>query len=390
MHEIGEGPSLGIVELGGEEYQRARDRFRRFAKTEVLPHADRFDREERIPRTLIDRLAEEGYLGLGLPARVGGGGADMITYGLLHQELGRSSASVEGVLNVHNMAAWPILKWGSTPLREEWLPRLATGAALAAFAITEPEVGSDAKSVGTVARLDGDTYVLNGTKKWITCGQIADVFLVLARCDDVPTAFLVERGSPGFRTQAINGLLGCRGYMLAELHLNDCRIPQSHLVGRTGFGLTHVAALGLDIGRYGLAWGCAGLLGACLDASLRHADRRRQFGVRLREHQLVQQMLTRMIASERAARLLCLHAGRLRDRRDASAIAETSLAKYFASTALNRAATDAVQIHGAAGCSAEHPVQRYMRDAKIMELIEGSTQFQEMAIASFAYQGFDA
>ncbi len=363
--------------------------FERFASTHVAPYADQCDREERIPASIIERLGDAGYLGFGIPTKCGGGGADSIAYGLLHRQIARASASVHGVVNVHHMATVPIARWGSRAIKETWLPRLVRGDLVAAFATTEPEVGSDASAIQTTAKPDGDRFILNGTKKWITLGQRADVFLVLARCEEGPTAFLVERNTPGVEVIPIRGLLGCRGYMLAEIHFDDCRIPSENLVGRAGLGLTHVFSVGLDVGRYGLAWGCTGVLDACLDASLQYTRRRHQFGVAIREHQLVQQMIARMVTKRRAAELLCTHAGELRDRRDPSAIAETAVAKYYASVALGAAAADAVQLHGASGCSSDQPVQRYMRDAKIMEIIEGTTQIQEIAIARYAYRDLD-
>lgn len=361
---------------------RARDSFRAFAEGEVAPHADRIDREARIEPALVQRLAAKGCLGLGLPAEFGGGGADAVSYGLLHHELGRISASVEGIVNVHHMAAAPIRRWGAPALRDHWLPRMASGERVGAFAITEPQCGSDAAAIATVAREDGRELVIDGVKKWITAGQIADVFLLLARCRGVPTAVLVERGASGLRIEPIGGMLGCRGYMLAELHLDECRVPRENLVGRIGVGLSHVASVGLDVGRFGLAWGCAGMLRACLEASCARSGDREQFGTSIRSHALVQRMLTRMIADAESVRLLCLEAARLRDLRHPRAIPQTSLAKYAAATALARVAADAVQIHGASGCSSEQSVSRYLRDAKIMELIEGSTQIQEIAIAS--------
>ncbi|MDG2304334.1 MAG: acyl-CoA dehydrogenase family protein [Candidatus Binatia bacterium] len=363
--------------------------FEQFASTHVAPHAAQCDREERIPDSIIEQLGDAGYLGIGIPTKWGGGGADSVTFGLLNRQIARASASVHGVINVHHMATAPIARWGSSSMRETWLPRLVRGELVAAFAATEPEVGSDAAAIRTTARPDGDHFVLNGTKKWITLGQRADVFVILARCDEGPTAFLVERDTPGVEITPIRGILGCRGYMLAEIRFDQCRIPGDNIVGRLGLGLTHVFSVGLDIGRYGLAWGCTGVLDACLDASLHHTRRRQQFGVAIREHQLVQQMITRMVTKTRAAELLCTHAGKLRDQRAPSAIAETSLAKYYASVSLGEVAADAVQLHGAAGCSAEQPVQRYMRDAKIMEIIEGTTQIQELAIARYAYQDLD-
>jgi alkylation response protein AidB-like acyl-CoA dehydrogenase len=370
----------------GAEQEEARVTYRAFVEREIIPRADAIDRDESVPADLIASLAGRGYLGAMLPREFGGTRIDLITAGLLHEEIGRGSASVHGVLNVHNMAAQAVLRWGSRTLREAWIPRFARGERLAAFAITEPNAGSDAASVETEARRAGDAFVLDGEKRWITCGQIADVFVLLGRCDGQPTAFLVERESPGLTITPIHGMLGCRGYMLATLQLAGCRIPAEHLVGRVGFGLSHVAAHGLDAGRYGLAWCCVGIAQACLEASLHHTAERRQFGVRLREHQLIQRMITQMMTGVRAARLLCCQAGYRREAGEAGAILETAIAKYFAARTLATITADAVQIHGALGLSSESPVQRYLRDAKIMEVIEGTTQIQETTIAQWGYR----
>jgi alkylation response protein AidB-like acyl-CoA dehydrogenase len=286
------------------------------------------------------------------------------------------------------MVAQSVFKWGSKSQKEFWVPRMAIGERIAALGLTEPNVGSDAKNVECSARLCGDCYVLNGVKKWITFGQIADVFLVIAQLGGRPTAFLVERNSPGLSTRPIRGMLGVRASMLAELHLDGCRVPQENLIGREGFGFSHVVSSVLDHGRYSVAWGCVGIAQACLEASVQYASERKQFGAVLIDHQLIQQMFTEMITNIKAARLLCYQAGYLRDMGDPRAIMETSIAKYFASTMATRVASDAVQIHGANGCSSEFPVQRYLRDAKIMEIIEGTTQIQQITISKYACQEY--
>lgn len=367
--------------------QQKRDRaeFREFVCARVAPRADEFDREERVPAEVLREIAGRGYLGALLPQPSGRAAMDAVTFGLLNEEFGRGCSSLRSLLTVHNMVAIAVQRWGSRALKECWLPLLATGEKVAAFCLTEPQSGSDAASVETAAEPSGDGYLLRGTKKWITFGQAADLFLVFGKCEGKHTAFLVERESPGLAVTPIKGVLGTRGSMLAEVRFEDCRVPKENVVGRIGFGFSHVAATALDCGRYSVAWGCVGLAQACLDASLRYADERRQFGARLSEHQLVRRMLTDMITNVKAARLLCLHAGCLRDAGDPQSVAETTIAKYFASTTAARAAADAVQIHGANGCGPDYPVQRYLRDSKVMEIIEGSTQIQQLTIAQFGY-----
>jgi glutaryl-CoA dehydrogenase (non-decarboxylating) len=354
------------------------EEYRAFAMQEVAPLAERIDREEQIPRSLIDRLASAGMLRSGQPDEP----PDPIATGLRHEAIAYASASVEGLMNVHLMVTEALERWGTVAQRRRWLPELGSGALLAALAITEPEVGSDARSVQTHAREAGGGYVLDGRKKWITCGQVADVFLVLACCDEGPTALLVPRDAPGLRIRPIRGLLGCRGYMLAELRFESCAVPEEHRVGAVGAGFSHVASTALCAGRINLAWACTGVGQACLDAALRYAAQRRQFGHAIEDFELVQRILTRMIAGVDASLLLCLRASHARESGGiVAASMEAAIAKYFASTTLTRVASDALQLHGALGCSDEVPLQRYFRDAKIMELIEGTTQILETMIA---------
>jgi glutaryl-CoA dehydrogenase (non-decarboxylating) len=366
----------------------SRLQYRAFVEREIAPSADQFDREERVPLELVRKLAREGYLGACLPREWGGQGMPLVPYGVMHEEIGRGCSSVRSLLTVHDMVALAILKWGGRGQKERWIPRLANGQCLAAFALSEPETGSDAKSVKTEAYASGAHYILNGRKQWISFGQLADIFLVIAHCEGEPAAFLVERDNPSLMVEPISGMLGLRASMLATLSFVNCEISQDNLVGRVGFGFSHVASTALDHGRYSVACGCVGLAQACLEASVRYARERVQFGSRLEEYQLVQRMIANMITKTKAARLLCWHAGRLRQDRDPAAVIETSIAKYFASTSLASIAPDAVQIHGANGCSSAYSVQRYLRDAKIMEIIEGSTQMQQINIARYAAPDF--
>ena len=368
------------------EQRAVRAELRAFVAEEIVPHADRWDREETIPLELIARLREQGYLGSNVAREHGGIGRDMITYGLLTEEIARGCSSVRSLLTVHDMVAHAIQRWGSREQKERYLPRMAKGEILGALALSEPNAGSDAKSVETTAQDAGDAWVLNGRKKWTTFGQIAGLFLVLAQADGKPTAFLVERDSPGFTVKPLKGIVGTRASMLAELFLEDCRVPKGQLLGRPGFGVSHVIAAALEHGRYSVAWGSVGIAQACLDACRTYAAERRQFGAPIADHQLIRAMLTEMIVDVRAARLLCLRAGYLRDTGDPSSLMETMAAKYFASRVATRTANDAVQIHGANGMTEEYPVFRYLRDSKVTEIIEGSTQIQQITIPLFDFQ----
>lgn len=362
--------------------------YRAYVDAHIVPIADRMDAEQHTPRALVAELAAQGYLGAVVPREHGGQADDMLSFGLLCHELGRGSGSLLSLLTVHSMVCTALLKWGTDEQRAHWLPRLARGEALGAFALSEPHVGSDARHVQTTAVADGDGYVIDGRKKWISFAQLADVYLVLAQCEGKPTTFLVERATPGLTCLPLRDMLGFRAAMLGELVLERCRVGRQALVGRPGFGFSHVIGSALDTGRYAVAWGCTGMAQQCLDESLRYAHARRQGGSLLHEHQLIQRLLADMITDLRAALLLCLRAGRLRDAGEPESIMETSIAKYFASRTASRVASDAVQIHGAHGCGPDSPVQRHFRDARITEIIEGSTQIQQIIIARSASRDF--
>src|SRR5579864_1829213 len=368
------------------QQQRLRTAFREFADAQIVPHANTWDRAELMPVEMVGQLAGKGYLGAVLPPDGGGDGFSMVEFGLLNEELGRGCSSVRSLLTVHSMVALTIWRWGTEAQKAQWLKKLRAGQAIGAFALTEPEAGSDAREIRTEAVGSGDDFLLSGHKKWITFGQIADLFLVFARSQGRPCAFLLERNTPGLVISPVHGMLGTRASMMAELHLEQCRVPKQNLVGAPGFGLSHIAPSALDCGRYSVAWGCVGIAQACLESCLQYTSRRKQFGALLRDHQLVQRMIARMVVGVKAARLLCYNAGQLKDAGDPTSMIETSIAKYFACTTAAEIARDAVQIHGANGCSSEYPAERFYRDAKIMEIIEGSNQIQEITIAQSACQ----
>ena len=365
-----------------EDQRLERDKYRRFSDERIVPNADGWDRAGEMPREAIDELIAAGYLGSLLPGE-GGPGLDPLLYGLLTEEIGRGCSSLRSLMTVHDMVSVTLARWGSAELKREFLPVLASCEVLGALAISEPAIGSDAAGVTLEARRDGGDYVLDGTKRWITFGRIANVVLTLARENDGKlTALLVDAPSPGLTRHPLQ-VSGTRASMLAELRFEACRVPASRVVGRPGFGLSHVMATALDHGRYSVAWGSVGIAQACLNASIIHASGRRQFGKRLDEHQLVRRLLTEMISQSQAARLLCCRAGTLRQDGDAGAIPETQLAKYFASRAAVSAANDAIQIHGAWGLSEEMPLSRFLRDAKVTEIIEGSTQIIQNTLPQY-------
>ncbi len=379
------------IELSAAQ-QEARREFRAFVSEHILPFAGEWDRRSHMPGDLIDALKGAGYLGAPLPEDVGGGGMDSITYGLLTEELGYGCSSVRSLLTVHDMVTLAVRRWGKAEVKDEFVPKMAQAELLAALALSEPNVGSAAADVETTATREGDSWVIAGTKRWITYGQIADLFLVFARCtgdeavEGKTAAFLVPATTRGFSREPIESVVGTRASMVAELTFADCRVPAEHLVGRVGFGISHVAATALDHGRYSVACGSVGIAQACLDACLSYTGSRQQGGELLKDHQLVRRKLTEMITSTRAARLLCYRAGYLRQSGDPGAVPETMIAKYFASRTATSAANDAVQLHGANGLTHDYPVERLLRDSRVMEVIEGSTQIQQISIPLYPLQ----
>jgi len=355
--------------------RQEQQRFRAFAQQHIVPFAAEWERREATPPELIDALRAEGLLGaIDL---------DPIVYGLLTEEIGRACSSIRSLLTVHDMVTLALRRWGSPRVKEELVPRMLKGELLGALGLSEAVAGSDAAGVQTQARQEGDTFVLQGGKKWITYGQIADVFLVLAQLDGAerkPTAFVVEAARDGFSRSPITGIMGTAASMVAELQFDRVRLPLDQRVGSAHRGMT-IAQTALQWGRYSVAWGSVGIAQACLDASLDYTQTRQAFGQALGRHQLVQRLLTEMKTNTRAARLLCLRAGHLLKTGSYDADAEIMVAKYFASRTAAQAAVDAVQLHGAAGVSTEYPVARYLRDSRIPEIIEGSTQIQQTTIA---------
>jgi alkylation response protein AidB-like acyl-CoA dehydrogenase len=357
---------------------------RAFVDTYISPYADLYDRQGRIPEQLLQRLADAGLWAPFLPPEVGGAGMDMVTLGEVHEEVGRGCSSVRSLLTVHTMVSWAVQRWGSQAQRQRWAPALSRGDVLGAFCLSEPGAGSDTAGISSAAVQSGDGWVLNGVKKWITNGQRADLYLVFARTSSSIGAFLVPRNTPGVEVCPIDDMLGTRASMLAEVSFHNVALGADALLGPSGFTAGMVLTGTLDLGRYSVAVGSVGIIQACLEASTAYAAGRRVGGALLRDLPLIQAKLSDMVTDVRAARLLCTEAGRLKDAGEASTIMATWVAKYFASTAAAKHATEAIQIHGANGCSPDYPVARYYRDAKVMEIIEGSNEIQRITIAGQA------
>jgi alkylation response protein AidB-like acyl-CoA dehydrogenase len=366
--------------------QRVRDAARDFAGREVAPLAREADATGVFPLHLVRRLAELGLLAGPLDPAYGGSGMDYLSFALACEELGRADSSVRGFLTVHaGLVALCIQEWGSAEQRQRYLPALASGEMIGCYALTEPEAGSDAASLRTTAREDGDDYVLNGEKIWITNGNLAHVAIVFATRDPAARhrgicAFLVPTETPGFVRERMAGHeLGHRASDHAHITLRDCRVPRSALLGEAGAGF-RVAMSALDRGRLGVAAGAVGVGQACLDASVAYARERRQFGQRIGDFEMIQTTLAEMAAGIEAGRLLVYQAAWLKDR-GRPATKETAIAKLFATEAAARAASEAVLLHGNRGYSNEYPVERYYRDIKGLQIYEGTSHIQRIIIA---------
>ncbi len=369
-----------------EEQLAIRDMTRKFAEEEIAPVARENDIQERFPRDIIHKMGKLGLLGGPVPPEYGGAGMDYISYGLVAEEVGRACSSVRSTISVQiSLVELTIYRWGTEEQKRHYLPRLCSGEMIGCFGLTEPNSGSDAASLQTSAIRDGDHWILNGSKMWISNGGVADVAIIFAQTDKSKgpkglAAFLVETKTPGFSSKDIHGKLGLRSSNTAQLFLDDVRVPHDHLLGAVGDGFK-VAMSALDNGRYSLAAGCVGICQACVDASVRYAKERYQFGKPIGSFQLVQDLIARMIVDTEAARFLVLRAGHLKNKGIRNTL-ETSIAKYFATEAAVRIANDAIQVHGGYGYSNEFPVERYLRDARVGTLYEGTSQIQKLIIAS--------
>ena len=358
---------------------------REFARERVLPLAHEIDERKKVPDEIVREMGELGFMGIEVPERYGGAGLDALSYVLVVEEINRACASTGVILCSHaSLAVAPILRWGSESQKQRWLPDLASGKKLGCFALSEPASGSDAKAMRTMARRDGDEWVLNGTKNFITNGARADVCVVFAQTDvslghKGIVAFVVEKGTPGFSLGKLESKLGIRGSDTAQLVFQDCRVPAANMLGEVGQGF-RIALSTLDGGRISIAAQAVGIARACLEDSLAYAKERQAFGKPIVEHQAIQQMLADMATEIDAARLLTWNAATLKDRGEPHILAAAE-AKLFASTIAVDAARDCVQIFGGYGYLADFPAERHYRDAKITEIYEGTSEIMKLVIA---------
>ena len=366
-----------------DEQELIRQTTREFCEAEIAPYAAEWDRTETIDRSIVGKLADLGFLAAALPEEHGGMGLEMVTYALVVEEIGRADSNVRGIVSVSNgLYGKTVARWGSAEQRSRLLPGLASGRELGCYGLTEPGAGSDPGGLETRAERDGDGWALTGQKTFITLGSWAAHALVFARTGEAGprgiTCFVVPTDAAGFEARPIKGKLGLRAQDTAELFLDGVRVPDGNRIGEQGEGFK-IAMSALDHGRISLGAGCVGIAQGCLDASIAYTKERKQFGRPVASFQLVQELLTDIAVETEAARLLVWRAAATADRGERHTV-EASMAKYYASEVAVRAANAAVQAHGGYGYIDEYPVGKYLRDARVTTLYEGTSQIQKLLI----------
>jgi glutaryl-CoA dehydrogenase (non-decarboxylating) len=373
-----------------EEHQMVQRMVRDFAAKEVLPTIQEQDRIGGMAPFIIPRMAELGILGITIPVKYGGQGMDYISLGLVSEELEFVDTSLRVVISVHNgLTCLTLLQWGTEDQKEQYLVPLARGEKIGCGAFTEPSAGSDFAHIQSTGKKDGQDYILNGEKMWVSLATVADFAIVTVRTDQKIdqayrglSTFLVDLESPGITRGDIHGKLGVRAGSTGWINFQDVRVPAKNLLGEEGEGFK-VTMSAFDSGRYTVAAGATGLIRAALEASKSYAEERNAFGGKISDFQLIQVKIARMALDYQAARLLYLNAGWLKNQGTRNT-RETSAAKWYATEASFRAASEAVQIHGAYGFSDEYPVERFMRNAKGAMIYEGSNEIQSLIQADYA------
>ncbi|GAB4351005.1 MAG: acyl-CoA dehydrogenase family protein [Candidatus Abyssubacteria bacterium] len=361
---------------------------RDFAEKEIIPVARENDEQMKFPADIVKKMGQLGFLGAPVPEEYGGAGMDYISYALITEEIGRACSSVRTVLSVSSsLVALTILNWGTEEQKKKYLPKLCSGEIIGCFGLTEPDAGSDAANISTSAKKDGSAWILNGNKMWISNGTVAKLAIIFAQTDKKlahkgMAAFLVDTDVPGFSSQVIHGKLGLKSADTGSLTLEDVKVGEDALLGSVGDGFK-VAMSALDNGRYSVAAGCVGICQACIDASVTYSQERTAFGRPIAGFQLVQELIADMVVDTESARLLVFQAGHLKNK-GVRNTRETAIAKLYASEAALRCSNRAIQVFGGYGYSNEYPVERYMRDARVASLYEGTSQILKLIIGRYA------
>src|SRR5947208_4297412 len=376
-----------------DEQRLIRETARNFADNEIVPRVRDNDRNERFDTELVAKLADMGFLGAIVPEEYGGRGLDYQTYGLIVEEVGRADSAMRTVVSVQtSLVCSSIVRWANEEQKQQWLPQLCSGEALGCFGLTEPGTGSDAANQQTRAKKTDGGWMINGAKQWISLGNYAKVALVFAQTDPEKqhrglACFLVPTETAGFSSQEIHGKLGLKGSDTAELFLDGVEVPDAAMMGEVGDGFK-IAMSALDSGRFSVASGCVGICQGCVDASVAYSKERKQFDRPIASFQLVQAMLADMIVMTESARMLCWRAGWLKDMGKPNTT-ETSIAKLYATESAVECANLAILVHGGSGYVDDHPVERYLRDARVTTLYEGTSQIHKLIIGRAA-TGIDA
>lgn len=363
---------------------------RDFCETHIRPNASAFE-EDGVSIDVIRQMAEKGFLGSILPKEFGGAGVDALTYGRITEEIGKGCNSVRALLTVHtSLFGETLAKLGTEQQKKVFLPKISEGKKIGCFALSEPDAGSDAASIQTRYHETDDGYIINGRKKWITYGAVADLFLVMAvnPDDEKTSAFIVDRNMGGITTRPMTGLMASRGAHLAEVFFDNVKVPKENIVCRPGMGFSMVANVALFYGRYSIAWGGVAIVAAAVEEMVTYARTRVQFGSKISQNQLIKGIIADSTTQLHAGRALCEKIGLLRNQGDDSAFTETNIAKYFTSKAAVDVSNNAVQVFGGNGLWSAYSVERLFREAKVLEIIEGSSQIQQMMISSQALRDY--
>src|ERR671932_704704 len=365
-----------------DEQQLIRDTAKTFTDREIVPRARENDRNEHFDTELVAKIADQGYLGAIVPQEYGGAGLDYITYAVIVVAIGRHDSAMRTVISVQtSLVCSSILRWGTEEQKQRYLPKLCSGEWLGCFRLNEPDTGSEAANQRTRARKTDTGWVINGAKMWISLGNHAKVALVFAQTDPEKrhrglACFLVPTDAPGFAAQEIHGKMGLHGSDTASLSLDEVEVPDDALMGEIGDGFK-IAMSALDSGRFSVAAGCVGICQGCVEASVAYAKEREQFGKPIASFQLVQEMIADMVVETDAARMLVWRAGRLKDTRPPHTT-QNSIAKLYATEAAVECANRAIQVHGGSGYVDDYPVERYLRDARVTTLYEGTSQIHKL------------
>ena len=369
-----------------EEQLMIQSMVRDLARSEFAPKAMERDKTKEFPAENLKKLGELGLMGMMIPPEYGGSGADTISYVLALAEVAYACASTAVVMSVHNsIVCESILRYGTDDQKEKYLKQMATGEMIGAFALTEPNAGSDPVRQTTRAVLEGDSYVLNGTKRFTTTGKNAGIIIVTAKTDEEArhkgiSAFLIEQGTPGLKVGPLEDKMGLRASDTVDLIIEDCRIPAANLLGNEGDGFL-IAMTGLDGGRIGIAAQSVGVAKAAFDAAVQYSREREQFGQSISKFQGLRWMIADMATEIEAARLMMLSAAEMKDNGENYTL-QASMAKLYASEMVNRITPKAIQIHGGYGFTKEYPVERYYRDARVFTIYEGTSEIQRVVISN--------